>query len=157
MQQKTPSPTILLIDHDSITCNLLEHFLKNNGYQVIAAQNGGEAERAAIACDPNLILVDPNLPGVDGYEMIERIRKMKAVPMIVMFKEAQRDAIERAAKIGVEEVVLKASFSSDGLLDKIRFYLGTIEKPADPNEPVAKPRRGSDMSAESSDETLASR
>ncbi len=66
---------ILLVDDDEKLCMLARRMLEKNGYEVVAAGNGEEALRLAESNVPDLIISDLMMPGIDGYELIRRLRE----------------------------------------------------------------------------------
>ena len=66
--------TILYAEDDSMTVMEVQEKLENNGYEVIVAYDGNEALEKFIACKPDLIVLDVDMPGKDGLEVLQFIR-----------------------------------------------------------------------------------
>ena len=66
--------TILYAEDDSMTVMEVQEKLENNGYEVIVAYDGNEALEKIIACKPDLIVLDVDMPGKDGLEVLQFIR-----------------------------------------------------------------------------------
>lgn len=108
------SRRILVIEDNEQNLYLVNFILKKNGYEVIEARNGEEGIRLAIREKPDLILMDIQLPDMDGMEATRRIRKSEAdgrVPIVAITSYAMTGDRERALAAGCT---------------------GYIEKPIDP-------------------------
>lgn len=69
------SARILLIDDDTELCSLLREFLKREGFELEAEHDGGRGLERALRDQPNLIVLDVMLPGLDGFEVLRRLRQ----------------------------------------------------------------------------------
>jgi two-component system cell cycle response regulator DivK len=112
---------ILIVEDDEnsrlIVCDLLEAV----GYEMIEAVTGPEGVAAAEAHQPDLILMDVQLPGCDGFEAIGRIRAnaaLRHIPIIVVTSYAMSTDAARATEAGCGYV--SKPFSPTALLDTIR-------------------------------------
>ena len=75
---------ILIVDDDLGICDALEALLQPEGYELAFANNGSEALARATECTPDLILLDVVMPGMDGFEVCQRVRSdpvLAEVPM----------------------------------------------------------------------------
>jgi len=111
---------ILIVEDNEKNMYLISFILKKNSYEVIEATNGEEGVELAIKERPDLILMDIQLPGIDGLEAIKRIRASKAdgeIPII---------ALTSYAMTGDKEKALAAGFT------------GYIEKPIVPETFIAE-------------------
>lgn len=85
--------TILHIEDDPRNRLLVRKLLNAAGHEVVEAETGMEAVQRAATCHPHLVLVDINIPGLDGYEVILRLRSMAAlqsVPIVAVTAEGER-------------------------------------------------------------------
>ena len=106
---------ILVIEDNETNMYLIGFVLKKNGHEVIEARSGEEGVELAIKEKPDLILMDIQLPGIDGLEATRRIRESEAdkkVPIIALTSYAMTGDKEKAIKAGCT---------------------GYIEKPINPN------------------------
>lgn len=104
------SPTIMLVEDDEIGRTLLHQLLKKSGYRIIEAADGLEALKIAMRERPTLILMDVDLPGLDGIGITRRIREDAALrnTLIVMFTAFDSPEIRDAAfDAGCNEYLVK--------------------------------------------------
>jgi two-component system chemotaxis sensor kinase CheA len=116
-------PSILVID-DSLTTRMLEQsILESAGYDVSLASSGEEALEKARANTYALFLVDVEMPGIDGFTFIERVRAdptLRAIPSILVTSRASTDDRQRGRDVGAQGYIVKADFDQGVLLDQIR-------------------------------------
>lgn len=96
-------PTIMVVEDIKSNMYLIDFILKNAGYEVIQAWTGEEGVELAIKKHPDLILMDIQLPGMDGLEAVKRIRASKAdgsIPIIALTSFAMTGDRERAIAAG---------------------------------------------------------
>ena len=119
------SKLILVVEDQEDNRRILRDLLTNSGYEVIEAVNGLEGVSSAETYRPDLILMDIQLPGIDGYEATRRIKSndnLKKIPIIVVTSYALSGDDLKAFKAGCDAYVAKP-FSPRKLLAKIREYL----------------------------------
>lgn len=120
------SPRILVVEDTEDNRQIVRDLLGAVGIEMIEAHDGLAGVEAALREQPDLILMDIDLPGIDGYEATRRIRAQgagRAVPIIAVtsFALSGDDAKARAA--GCTDYVAKP-YSPRALLSKIREHLG---------------------------------
>jgi two-component system cell cycle response regulator DivK len=119
------SKRILVVEDHEDNRQILRDLLASGGFDMIEAENGAEAVIAAEANRPDLILMDIQLPVVDGYEATRRIKAnplLKAIPIIAITSYALSGDEEKTRRAGCDDYVTKP-FSPRQLLAKIRQYL----------------------------------
>jgi len=117
--------TVLVIEDHEDNRRIMHDLLTSKGYQVIEAVNGLEGVDAAETHRPDLILLDIQLPGIDGYEATRRIKanpNLQKIPIIVVTSYALSGDDMKAFEAGCDAYVAKP-FSPRELLAKIREYL----------------------------------
>ena len=116
---------ILVVEDQADNLQILRDLLTSAGYEMIEAQDGEEGVRAAGAHRPDLILMDIQLPILDGYEATRRIKadpELRAIPIIVITSYALGGDENKARAAGCDDYVPKP-YSPRVLLAKIRKYL----------------------------------
>jgi CheY-like chemotaxis protein len=127
----TPTPssqkTILIIDDQPFFVTLQQNLLKRQGYRVVAAANGAEGLARAKQYKPDLILLDIEMPEMDGFTVCEKLKQdeeLKHIPVIILTATQDIKLNEKAFKVGAEVIVLK-SVAGERLLNMLRI---TLEK-----------------------------
>jgi two-component system cell cycle response regulator DivK len=119
------SKVILVIEDQEDNRRIMRDLLTSSGYEVIEAVTGEEGVTSAEIHRPALILMDVQLPGLDGYEATRRIKAIPAlsqIPVIVVTSYALSGDDVKAFEAGCDAYVAKP-FSPRGLLAKIREYI----------------------------------
>ena len=119
------SKRILVVEDHEDNRQILRDLLGNAGYDMIEAETGEAGLAAAAAQAPDLILMDIQLPGIDGYETTRRLKAdpaLRAVPIIVVTSYALSGDDIKAREAGCDAYVTKPD-SPRQLLAKIREYL----------------------------------
>jgi len=114
---------ILTVDDDAIVIALAKHTLKNKGYEVISAQNGEEALAALKKKIPDLILLDVQMPVMDGYTFIMKksaVPEYANIPVIVLTSMEKTEPLFK--RHGVKAYLLKP-LNPESLLNKIQSIL----------------------------------
>jgi two-component system cell cycle response regulator DivK len=116
---------ILVVEDQEDNRQILRDLLASASYDMVEAENGQEALTAVAAHKPDLILMDIQLPIMDGYEATRRIKAMpefKSIPIIVVTSYALSGDESKARDAGCDAYVTKP-YSPRALLAKIREYL----------------------------------
>jgi two-component system, cell cycle response regulator DivK len=116
---------ILVVEDQADNRRILQDLLTKAGYEIILAENGQEALEVVARERPNLILMDIQLPLLDGYEATRRIKAdpaLRAIPIIVITSYALSGDESKAKAAGCDAYVAKP-FSPRALLAKVREYL----------------------------------
>jgi DNA-binding response OmpR family regulator len=98
---------VLVVDDNRDIVELLQRILRLEGHEVLIARDGLEALQQEAAGQPDLIILDVNLPGLDGWEVCRRIKARRAVPIVLLTVRAERSDIERSRAAGADEHLLK--------------------------------------------------
>jgi two-component system, cell cycle response regulator DivK len=116
---------ILVVEDQEDNRQILRDLLTNGGYDMIEAENGQDAITAAEANRPDLILMDIQLPLLDGYEATRRIKAnpdLRSIPIIVVTAYALSGDEEKARNAGCDDYLAKP-YSPRQLLAKIRSHV----------------------------------
>jgi two-component system KDP operon response regulator KdpE len=100
-------PKILLIDDDDTLLDLLADHLRVAGYVTFLAHNGRDGLQCAAVEQPDLIVLDVMMPGMDGWEVCQKLRESTAVPIIMLTAKGQELDKLRGFRLGVDDYVTK--------------------------------------------------
>jgi two-component system cell cycle response regulator DivK len=117
---------ILVVEDNPLNLKLVREVLRFAGYDVIEAQSGEEGLRAAKETPPDLVLMDLQLPGIDGTETLHRLRKDTLgpeVPIVAVTAFAMAEDKERASRAGFDGYIEKP-ISVRALPGQIEAFLG---------------------------------
>jgi two-component system alkaline phosphatase synthesis response regulator PhoP len=124
---------ILIVDDEVAIVNLVAAYLRPEGYEIYTADNGPGALQAARAFKPDLIVLDVMLPGMDGIEVLTRLRReSKAYVILLTAKTEETDKIV-GLSVGADDYVTKP-FSPRELVARIK---AAIRRLSDTEEPAA--------------------
>lgn len=123
--------TILLIDDDATLRELLSSHLQTAGYQPLTAADGPSGLRLASEAAPDLVVLDIMMPGMDGWEVCERLRAKLPLPIILLTAKGEEIDKLRGFRLGVDDYVSKP-FSFAELLARVRAVLSRTSHAATP-------------------------
>jgi DNA-binding response OmpR family regulator len=118
--------SILVVEDDPIIRQTVEYSLKRAGFDVCAVGDGASALQAAEESRPDLIVLDLMLPGIDGYQVAERLRAGDRETAIIMVTalDQERDKV-RGLDAGADDYITKP-FSMEELLARVRANLRRV-------------------------------
>lgn len=99
--------TILLIDDDKTLLELLSSHLKTAGYHPLLADDGPSGLCLATEAQPDLVVLDVMMPGMDGWEVCQRLREDSSVPIIMLTAKGEEIDKLRGFRLGVDDYVTK--------------------------------------------------
>jgi two-component system KDP operon response regulator KdpE len=117
-----PSLVCLVIDADAGMQRLLRGTLETNGYRVIEASTGNDGLAEAARCRPDVVLLDPDLPDVEGLELMRHIQECCRTPVLVISIDDQEQDKIKMLDAGADDYILKP-FNVGELLARIRAAL----------------------------------
>ena len=118
--------TILIIEDDKFLRELISQKLNKENYKVVEAVDGEEGIKKVKEEKPDLILLDLILPGIDGFEVLSRVKEdpsLNKIPVIVLSNLGQRDDVEKGLKLGAVDYLIKAHFTPGEIIEKIKIAL----------------------------------
>ncbi len=113
---------ILVVDDEADIRELLRELLGRAGYDVAVAEDGRAGLRALFGARPDLVVLDVNMPGLDGWQTLERIRDASDLPVLMLTARASEDDKVRGLRAGANDYVTKP-FSTRELLARIEALL----------------------------------
>ena len=124
-KKKTDRVKILVVDDEPDLVSTVEYRLKFANCNVVTASNGQEGLERAAAEKPDLILLDTNMPGMNGHQMLEHLRAdpaLKDTPVIMLTARCEPQDIAAASARGISDYVTKP-FDFAQLMDKVHAVL----------------------------------
>ena len=118
---------ILIVEDEESIAELEKDYLELSGFEVHIETNGETGLKEALEGDYDLILLDLMLPGVDGFEICKRVRKVKNTPILLV--SAKKDDIDkiRGLGLGADDYVTKP-FSPSELVARVKAHLARYER-----------------------------
>ncbi len=113
---------ILVVEDDKFLRELITQKLAREGYNVKEAVDGEEGVIKVKEEKPDLILLDLILPGIDGFEVLAKIKEdpeLESIPVVILSNLGQRDDVERGLKLGAVDFLIKAHFTPGEIVEKI--------------------------------------
>ena len=101
---------LLIIEDDPTAMRLIEYALKQRGYQVLTTRNGLEGIITAQKEEPDLIILDIMLPGIDGFEVCKRLRngtQTARIPILIISAKIQKEDINTGFRAGADDYLCK--------------------------------------------------
>jgi two-component system sensor histidine kinase/response regulator len=108
--KKSGKVKILIVDDEPDFVSTIQHHLEWANYQTVVANNGQEGLEKAASEKPDLILLDTNMPVMNGHETLERLSKdaeLKSIPVIMITAACEVDDIATASSFGVADYIAK--------------------------------------------------
>jgi two-component system alkaline phosphatase synthesis response regulator PhoP len=117
---------ILVVDDEPSITNLVSAYLKPEGHEVFIASDGNAGLKAARAFKPDLIVLDVMLPGMDGIELLSRLRRESDVYVIMLTAKTEETDKIVGLSVGADDYVTKP-FSPRELVARVKAALRRIE------------------------------
>lgn len=113
---------ILVIDDDENLLKLIETALKREDWEVLTARDGAEGLRTAFSRQPDLIILDIMLPGMDGLETCRRLQELSSIPIIMLTALSSDTDVVKGLAVGADDYITKP-FSLAELVARVRTCL----------------------------------
>lgn len=116
---------ILLVEDNPQNRYLVTFLLEKHGYEVVIAEDGEQALRAVEDSGPDLILMDIQLPKLDGYEATRRIKadpRFKDIPLVALTAHSMKGDRGKALAAGCDDYITKP-VDADGLVKRVEQLL----------------------------------
>jgi DNA-binding response OmpR family regulator len=117
-----PKAKILLIDDDQDLLSVLGLGLEQEDFLVLTATDGSEGLRTAYREQPDLIILDIMMPGLDGWDTCRRLRELSDVPIIILTAKAVATDVVKGLALGADDYVIKP-FSTAELIARVHACL----------------------------------
>ena len=124
--------TILLIDDDLFVTSLYQTKLSNEGFRVETANNGVDALSKLETFRPDIVVLDLNMPKMNGVEVLKSIRthpELKNVPVIVFSNGSSQNLLDEVCPLGIKKVFTKSQCPPNRLISEIESALKSLSPP----------------------------
>ncbi len=113
---------VLVVDDEPRYLKLVRYNLEAGGYEVITAASGEEALSLVAGKNPDLIILDIRLPGIDGYEVCTKIREFSSTPIIMLTAKGEEQEKVHGLRLGADDYVTKP-FGAEELMARVETVL----------------------------------
>ena len=132
-----PVTRVLIIDDDRELCSLIREYLEPLGYQVAAVHAGKAGVEEAVTGNHDVIILDVMLPGLDGFEVLKRIRLQSQVPVLMLTARGEETDRVVGLEVGADDYLPK-TFSTRELLARLRAVMRRSSRPVPLSAPEAE-------------------
>src|SRR5438309_4480886 len=138
IQSTSNAEQILVIDDDVELCKLVTRYLTREGFQIEAVHGGASGAERALSGNYALVVLDVMMPGINGFEVLRRIRVESRLPVLML--TAKGDALDRVLglEMGADDYLPKP-FNPQELVARIRAILRRARPEADSGHSAATP------------------
>ncbi len=120
---------IFIVEDDEFLRSLTVKRLEKENYNIAVAADGEQALKHLDTDSPDLVLLDLLLPGVDGFQVLEKMQgdaNLSKIPVVVFSNLGQREDIEKAKGLGASDFLIKANFTLDDVVAKVNSYMNKV-------------------------------
>lgn len=131
-----PLEKVLIVDDDKNICDLLRVYLEKEGYSTIISNEGNEAMVKFNSLNPDIVLLDIMLPGMDGWQICKEIRKASDTPIIMLTAKSEIFDKVLGLELGADDYIVKP-FDTKEVLARIKAVArrsGKLPKPVEMQE-----------------------
>ena len=123
MTTEEKTHTILVVEDEGLLRELMSEKLRIEGFNTLEAADGDEGLEIALRERPDLIVLDLLMPKMGGMEVLKKLReddRGRGIPVIIVSNLSGKENIAEGAEKGAVEYLIKANFSLDEIVDKIK-------------------------------------
>jgi len=117
---------VLVVEDDQFLRDLMSQKLVREGFEVIEAVDGEEGLKMVSEKQPHIVLLDLILPGIGGFEVLEKIRQdenIGGIPVLILSNLGQKDDLDKAKSLGATDYLVKAHNTPGEIVDKVKIIL----------------------------------
>lgn len=121
--------TIAIIEDDQVISQMYRMKFESDGFTVHVAENGESGIKVVEETKPDLILLDMQMPGMNGDEALAEIRKHdwgKDIPVIVLTNLGEEEAPKNLRSLGIESYIVKADLTPRQVVDRVKQTLKLV-------------------------------
>ena len=119
---------ILIVEDEPFLLDMYKMKFKQDGFEVISAVDGEEAIKISRSEKPNIILLDIMMPKINGFEVLENLKKnpiTKLIPVLIFSNFSQKEEIKKGIALGAVDYFLKTNYTPAQVLEKVKNILIT--------------------------------
>jgi len=116
----------VLVEDDSLMSSILATHLIKEGFAIVSVTNGTQAFERIQAEQPSIVLLDIVLPGVDGFNVLQKLKQeesTKSIPVLILSNLGSEEEIQRGMDLGAEAYLVKANSMVEEITSKVREIL----------------------------------
>ena len=129
MMERKKQPLIMVVDDDVEMQKIVCRTLTLEGYDVTVASDGTSALAMMEQCNPDLVVLDIIMPGLDGFQVLDTMRKTSDVPVLILTGKCEINSLQQALVAGADDYVRKP-FSTRVLVARIKAKLRRAANPS---------------------------
>ncbi len=114
---------ILLIEDDPFLIDIYGTKLKEEGYEVVVAEDGEKGLKSIETEDPDLVLLDIVLPNFNGWEILRKVQKKGRPQIIILSNLGEKEEVEKGLKLGAAKYLVKAHYTPTEVVAEIKKAL----------------------------------
>lgn len=114
---------VMIVEDDTLLANILSEALKKENFEVIIVSDGLEALNAAEKTHPSVILLDLILPGIDGFEVLKKLKendKTSQIPIVIISNLDSISDVKSGKALGAEKYFVKASINLNEIVKYVK-------------------------------------
>jgi CheY-like chemotaxis protein len=119
----------MVVEDGDLVRETLTRLLRREGFSTLAACDGREALNVLGHEHPDVILLDVNMPDMNGLELLEALHanpQWQALPVVMLTAHSDTHTIRRAMQLGAKEFLVKAAFSVAEMLESVKKYTSYV-------------------------------
>jgi two-component system, OmpR family, response regulator ResD len=118
---------VFIIDDDELLLDMYSLKFRESGFDVEIAMSGNQAlDKIKSGFNPDVLLLDVVMPGMDGFEFLKKLRSEKLIPgktVVILSNLGQREEIEKGMALGIKNYIIKAHHTPSEVVAKIKELL----------------------------------
>ena len=114
---------LLLVEDDTFLIDIYSTKLKENGYEIFVVSDGEQVLPKMEEVNPDIVLLDIVLPGMDGWEILRKIRqneKFNDTKVVILSNLGQKNEIDKGIKLGATKYLIKAHYTPSEVVEEIK-------------------------------------
>lgn len=118
-------PKVLIIDDDPFIADMYVIKFRDEHFDIATARNGKDGLKKIKEFDPDIVLIDVVMPDMDGFHVLEELKKQKgkAYKIMMLTNLGQKEDVERGMGLGAIDYMVKAHFTPSEVVERVRVLL----------------------------------